>query len=79
MYRKKGRIMNKEYIIEVENADTDTLDTITEALNTFNVRCYVYEKEEEKQTIKITVEGGVVVDVENLPLNFNYEIRDKDE
>ena len=38
--------MNKEYIIEVENADVDTLDTITEALNTFNVRCYVYEKEE---------------------------------
>ena len=26
--------MNKEYIIEVENADVDTLDTITEALNT---------------------------------------------
>ena len=42
--------MNKEYIIEVENADVDTLDTITEALNTFNVRCYVYEKEEEKPT-----------------------------
>jgi hypothetical protein len=38
--------MNKEYILEVENADVDTLDTITEALNTFNVRCYVYEKEE---------------------------------
>jgi hypothetical protein len=46
MCRKKGRMMNKEYIIEVENADVDTLDTITEALNTFNVRCYVYEKDQ---------------------------------
>ena len=41
--------MNKEYIIEVENADVDTLDTITEALNTFNIRCYVYEKEQERK------------------------------
>lgn len=38
----------KEYIIEVENADTDTLQSITEALNSFNIRCYVYEKNESE-------------------------------
>lgn len=38
----------KEYIIEVENADTDTLQSITEALNCFNIRCYVYEKNESE-------------------------------
>ena len=69
----------REIIVEVHDDEIDTVDSITEALNSFNIRCYVYEKEEEKQTIKITVEGGVVVDVENLPLNFNYEIMDKDE
>ena len=41
--------MTKEYIIEVENENTDTLESITEALNTFNIRCYVYEKEEERK------------------------------
>lgn len=41
--------MTKEYIIEVENESTDTLESITEALNTFNIRCYVYEKEERKE------------------------------
>ena len=41
--------MTKEYIIEVENESTDTLESITEALNTFNIRCYVYEKEEERK------------------------------
>jgi len=38
--------MTKEYIIEVENENTDTLELITEALNASNIRCYVYEKEE---------------------------------
>jgi len=69
----------REIIVEVHDDEIDAVDSITEALNSFNIRCYVYEKKEEKQTIKITVEGGVVVDVENLPLNFNYEIMDKDE
>ena len=44
--KKKGRIMSKEYIIEVENPETDTLEAITEALNAFNIRCYIYEKGE---------------------------------
>ena len=29
-------------------------------------------------TIKITVENGCVIDVENLPENYNYEIIDHD-
>jgi|TARA_R100000084_G_scaffold108097_1_gene69854 hypothetical protein len=41
--------MTKEYIIEVENENTDTLENITEALNTFNIRAYVYENEEEQE------------------------------
>jgi len=40
--------MDKEYIVEVENPETDTLEVITEALNSFNIRCYVYEKGEEQ-------------------------------
>ena len=44
--------MSKEYIIEVENHDIDTLESITEALNTFNIRCYVYEKEQERKEEK---------------------------
>ena len=35
------------YIIEVENPETDTLEAITEALNAFNIRCYVYEETKE--------------------------------
>lgn len=35
-------------------------------------------KELEKPIIKITVEGGVVTDVENLPDGWLYEINDKD-
>ena len=38
--------MSKEYIVEIENPETDTLKAITEALNAFSIRCYVYEKEE---------------------------------
>ena len=30
------------------------------------------------ETIKITVENGCVIDVENLPENYNYEIIDHD-
>ena len=30
------------------------------------------------KTIKITVENGCVIDVENLPENYNYEIIDHD-
>jgi hypothetical protein len=30
-------------------------------------------------TIKIYVEGGVVIDVKNLPLNCDYEIIDYDD
>jgi hypothetical protein len=30
------------------------------------------------ETIKITVENGCVIDVENLPKNYNYEIIDHD-
>ena len=41
--------MTKEYIIEVENENTDTLENITEALNTFNIRAYVYENEEQQE------------------------------
>jgi len=41
--------MTKEYIVEVENENTDTLESITEALNTFNIRAYVYENEEEQE------------------------------
>ena len=37
-----------DYIIEVENPETDTLEAITEALNAFGIRCYVYEKKEEE-------------------------------
>jgi len=42
----------KEYIIEVENENEDTLDMITEALNAFNISAYVYEKEEEEEATK---------------------------
>ena len=40
----------KEYIIEIENENVvndDTLNDITEALNTLGIRLYVYEKEKE--------------------------------
>ena len=30
------------------------------------------------ETIKITIENGCVIDVENLPENYNYEIIDHD-
>jgi len=40
--------MTKEYIVEVENENENTLDSITEALNTFNINAYIYEKEEEE-------------------------------
>ena len=40
--------MTKEYIVEVENENENTLDSITEALNAFNINAYVYEKEEEE-------------------------------
>lgn len=43
--------MGKEYTIEVENTETDTLEAITEALNAFNIRCYVYEKKEEEDEL----------------------------
>jgi len=42
----------KEYIIEVENENEDTLDTITEALNAFSISAYVYEKEESQKQEK---------------------------
>jgi len=35
------------YIVEVEDPKTDTLEAITEALNAFGIRCYVYEETEE--------------------------------
>jgi hypothetical protein len=69
----------REIIVEVHDNEIDAVDSITEALDCFNINCYVYEKEEKEQTIKITVEGGVVVDVANLPPNFKYEIEDKDD
>ena len=37
------------YIIEVENPETDTLEAITEALNAFGIRCYVYKETKEKE------------------------------
>ena len=40
----------KEYIIEIENENVvneDTLNDITEALNTLGIRLYVYEKEQD--------------------------------
>ena len=36
----------REIIVEVYDDEIDTVDSITEALNSFNIRCYVYEKEE---------------------------------
>jgi len=33
----------------------------------------------KKQTIKIYVEGGVVTEVSNLPIDYDYEIIDHDE
>ena len=33
----------------------------------------------KKQTIKIYVEGGVVTEVSNLPINCDYEIIDHDD
>jgi len=36
----------REIIVEVHDDEIDTVDSITEALNSFNIRCYVYEKEE---------------------------------
>lgn len=38
----------------------------------------VYADSFEMETIKITVENGCVIDVENLPENYNYEIIDHD-
>ena len=40
--------MTKEYIVEVENENENTLESITEALNAFSISAYVYEKEEEE-------------------------------
>ena len=37
------------YIIEVEDSKTDTLEAITEALNDAGIRCYVYEETKEKE------------------------------
>ena len=42
----------KENIIEVENENVDTLESITEALNTFSISAYVYEKEESQEQEK---------------------------
>ena len=33
---------------------------------------------EQDHTIKVVVKGGVVVDVKNLPENYQYEIEDLD-
>ena len=35
------------------------------------------QKEEKNKTIKITVQGGVVVDVENIPDGYEVQIVDK--
>ena len=40
------------YIIEVEDSKTDTLEAITEALNDAGIRCYVYEETKEKEDAK---------------------------
>ena len=40
--------MSKEYIVEVENPETDTLEAITEALSAFGIRCFIYEKGEKQ-------------------------------
>ena len=40
------------YIIEVEDSKTDTLEAITEALNAFGIRCYVYKETKEKEDEK---------------------------
>jgi len=36
----------REIIVEVYDDEIDTVDSITEALNCFNIRCYVYEKDQ---------------------------------
>ena len=41
--------MTKEYIVEVENENENTLESITEALNCFSISAYVYEKEEKRE------------------------------
>jgi len=46
----KGEINMNNYIVEVEDPKTDTLEAITEALNAFGIRCYVYEETKEKKT-----------------------------
>jgi hypothetical protein len=36
----------REIIVEVHDDEIDAVDSITEALNSFNIRCYVYEKDQ---------------------------------
>ena len=36
----------REIIVEVHDDEIDAVDSITEALNCFNIRCYVYEKDQ---------------------------------
>ena len=36
----------REIIVEVHEDELDAVDSITEALNSFNIRCYVYEKDQ---------------------------------
>ena len=38
----------------------------------------LFKKAPSEHTIRIVVEGGLVRDVENLPMGFNYEIQDFD-
>ena len=39
----------REIIVEVHDDEIDAVDSITEALNAFNIRCYVYEETKEKE------------------------------
>ncbi|MEK6881699.1 MAG: hypothetical protein AABY22_18915 [Nanoarchaeota archaeon] len=48
------------------------------AYNILNQILSEVEPDKKSKTIKITVMGGVVTDVDNLPIGWDYELHDYD-
>ena len=73
---KKGIIMNKYTLAQILEAWTAAYgEDMQEEYSGFIQKL---KEEEKNKTIQVTVQGGVVVDVKNLPEGWDLQIIDKD-
>jgi len=61
-----------------EDEDTQADYDLREKMETYLGSCLSSQPELKENNIEITVEGGMVVEVDGLPVDWTFEITDKD-